>query len=114
VKATGSADPDKVLAQLKKMKINDVFTTPRDGQHALCLGEGRADRRIDGRSPSEAVLDHLQMDLLLPQRLSQLRGLCAVEASETENDHLSDASQASFEIIDEKILDKLAHGVFGP
>jgi hypothetical protein len=42
-----------------------------------------------------------------------LRGLRAVEATEAENDHLADTREASLEVIDEEILNKLAHG-FGP
>jgi hypothetical protein len=56
----------------------------------------------------------LEFDLLLPQRLTELRGLRAVETAEAENDHLIDTLQASLEIIDEEILDELAHGGFGP
>ena len=54
------------------------------------------------------------MDLLLPQRLPKLGGLGAVETAEADDDQVVDAREASLEIIDEEILDELAHGGFGP
>ena len=104
----------EILHALKAIEllrqVDDVFASPRDGQHALGPLESWRKRRARHRPAGEAVFHQLEADPFFAERLPELRRLPGVEFAEAHDDHVTDAGEAPLEIVDQHVLDGFTHG----